>query len=498
MGRQGEDDSISRKSSYNAAATSQSESPSAKRPLSWSQSTPMNSMYTYEFNARAQLKHYIMSKEHFETSIGEFPDWVKIRSPQRDRASAVKPSNMEVSSQSDADDGVTRRRISEWLLSSLRPSNLELSSLLGLTHANKNVSRPSRFKRKAVQVLMDGNINYAQPDSGSEADLISEAFARESGVHIDRTSRQVFRMGNGKEVRSIGKAYMKCRLLGDANEEEENRVFHVLERCIAPIILGMGFLEKCKLYTSKLHMLIESPFKFGNMLSLKYLGSTVANIPFTADGRQLHAVADTGSEADFMSVECALQHGFDIDSSMDARSMIQLADGSVVNTIGKVHVSNMQIGPSKGFDTDFHVLPGLPCDVILGEELLEQLDAFNTCAEIQDSNDRAFYGMYILINLGPLQKAVGRLVKLFRGSNTQQQPERTFHAEEHNWFRENQTSRFSQIATYQTVDSNIRTQPDSRGGTTDQSQPPDNGVHGSSLDSELPPDRRNDFSSTEA
>ena len=38
------------------------------------------------------------------------------------------------------------------------------------------------------------------------------------------------------------------------------------------------------------------------------------------------------------------------------------------------------------FCTVFHVLPGLPCDVIFGRDLLDQLDAFNRCPDLMSSS----------------------------------------------------------------------------------------------------------------
>ena len=52
---------------------------------------------------------------------------------------------------------------------------------------------------------------------------------------------------------------------------------------------------------------------------------------------------------------------------------------------------------------DSHVLDGLPSDVIFGEEFLEQVNAFNTCSEVMDSEYPYVHELNRLINLGPIQ-----------------------------------------------------------------------------------------------
>jgi hypothetical protein len=56
----------------------------------------------------------------------------------------------------------------------------------------------------------------------------------------------------------------------------------------------------------------------------------------------------------------------------------------------------------------FHVLPGLSCDVIFGEEFLEQMDAFNACDILDDEDDPSIYSLHTLINLGPIQSFLAR------------------------------------------------------------------------------------------
>jgi len=157
------------------------------------------------------------------------------------------------------------------------------------------------------------------------------------------------------------------------------------------------------LFTQNKHLLVDGPDSFGDLPSLKWIGSPRERINFIADRKELVAGADTGSDLDFMSLRCAREQGFKIDTSESARTRVMLADESVVETVGKVHVSSIQLSNFAPFEMSFDVLPGLPCDVIFGEEFLDQIDAFNTC-DIVHLDGNVIQSLNTLINLGPIQR----------------------------------------------------------------------------------------------
>lgn len=258
---------------------------------------------------------------------------------------------------------------------------------VGVTEAFKDASRyrhiyskATDHKRKALRCSIDGSECFARPDSASDRDIITEAFAEERGILVQRgdEDKTLFQLGSGKVVQSVGRALVPLSLFGDG-QSAENRWFDVLAKCAAPMILGLNFIRKFKLYTEKKHLLVDCPYSFGNLPALKWIGSPQERINFVADGRSLTAGADTGSDLDLMSLRCARRRGFKIDTSESARSRVMLADETVVETVGQVHVSSVQLSQFDTFGMSFHVLPGLPCDIIFGEEFLDQMDAFNTC-----------------------------------------------------------------------------------------------------------------------
>jgi hypothetical protein len=117
---------------------------------------------------------------------------------------------------------------------------------------------------------------------------------------------------------------------------------------------------------------------------------------------------DTGSDLDFMSLGCARRRGFKIDRRESGRTRVMLPDQTIVETLGQMHISSLQISDFESFEMTFHVLPGLSCDVIFGEEFLEQMDAFNACDILDDDADPSIYSLHTLINLGPIQSFLAR------------------------------------------------------------------------------------------
>jgi hypothetical protein len=73
-------------------------------------------------------------------------------------------------------------------------------------------------KRKVVRVFLNGEECIACPDSGSDRDIMSEAFAEQHGFNIRRTEtdKEWFKMGNGKTCRSIGRVRVSCTLLEES------------------------------------------------------------------------------------------------------------------------------------------------------------------------------------------------------------------------------------------------------------------------------------------
>jgi hypothetical protein len=298
----------------------------------------------------------------------------------------------------------------------------------------RTYSKIQKYRRKAVQVTLDGHEYTAFPDSGSDKNIMTEDFAEQHGISIQRheDDKSLFQLGTGKYIQSIGRAYLPCGLLGQGwmRGSQEPRWFHVLKKCVAPLIVGMEFLEKTKLYTEYKHLLVDCPFSFGNIPTLKYIGSRQASLNFRADGTPLTGCLDTGADLDFMSLRAAIEHGFKIDRRQEARTRVMLPDCSIVETVGQVRTS-VEISEFDKFDMTFNVLAGLPCDAIFSDDFVEQTDAFNSCSELSGNETQHRHTLKVLINLGPLQSLFSKKRKPEATNTAQQKHDQEMETEYH-------------------------------------------------------------------
>jgi hypothetical protein len=277
---------------------------------------------------------------------------------------------------------------------------------------------------------------------------MEESFAIKHDFTIRRRLKDLkqFELGNGKYVWSVGRVCVPVELPGSTKAfGQKKRWFHVLPHCPVPLILGMKFLKEAEILTKNRHMLESCPPDLGNISSLLWVGSPRQRMKCSLDGQDLLAVADTGSDLNLMSLKCAKRGGFHIDRRRECRRRVRVGDGSEAETIGQVYVSNLgldwrspethspespglsnlSLGPSdpnlststasisantesESFGAVFHVLPGLPCDVIFGRDLLEITNAFSLCPELSEAqhleNDNPFE-LNVLISLGPISLA---------------------------------------------------------------------------------------------
>lgn len=167
--------------------------------------------------------------------------------------------------------------------------------------------KATEYRRKPVQLSINGKMCFARPDSGADRNIMTAAFAKEHGVEIQRSKddEDIFVMGNGQYTKSIGKALVPCRLLG--GESDHYCWFHVMAKCSVPIILGLDFLRTIQLYTTNQNLLVDGPFSFRDVPSFTWTGPPKGIIRFSADGHLLTACADTGSDLNLMSLNCALE-----------------------------------------------------------------------------------------------------------------------------------------------------------------------------------------------
>ena len=282
-------------------------------------------------------------------------------------------------------------------------------------------AKPRENRRKVLRVRINDQDHLACPDSGSEKNIISKACAIEHGFRIRRRAKDIkrFEVGNGDIVWSIGRVLETVGLPGSPLWQKKRR-FYVLENCPVPLVMGMKFLKEAQILTKYRHLLENCPAEISNIPSLLWIGSPRSRLRCTIDGRKLEAAADTGSDLNLMSLECAAREGFRIDTRVEARTQIILGNNKQIETTGQVYVSNLTLdwrepetdspeqsphtpatdvplepdphgnahSPHREEDDDsyttFHVVKHLPCEVVFGHKFLDDTDAFNKCPELLD------------------------------------------------------------------------------------------------------------------
>ena len=299
---------------------------------------------------------------------------------------------------------------------------------------------PPENQRKVLRVLIKKKEHMACPDSGSAKNIMSESLANKCELKIRRSSKDIkqFELGSGKCISSIGRVRVPVELLGNTLGRKKCW-FYIFSTCPVPLILGMPFLEEAEILTKNRHMLESCPAELKNISSLLWIGSSRSNtsprnrFECSLDGHDLEAVADTGSDLNLMSLKCAKREGFRIDRRREARRRIRVGDATETETVGQVYIYKLNLDWRKApttsdipininntdntpqetspeidgtnIGTIFHILPGLPCDVIFGRDLLDQIDAFNLCPKLSSARapkmDHPFE-LNVLISLGPV------------------------------------------------------------------------------------------------
>lgn len=282
--------------------------------------------------------------------------------------------------------------------------NLESNIIFIYAGPSSLPSRPQIENRRGaltIRINHDDKEDLAYADSGSCKNIMAESCAQQKGLIIRRRPKdvRVFQVGNGKLVTSIGRARAHVRLV-KGFDKPRKEWFHILPNCPAAIILGMPFLEAVRILSKNRHILEECPPKPCAIDLVLWISSPRNRIRCNLDGRNVTAIADSGSDLNLMSLSYAQRGGYRIDRRKEVQRCLEFGDGSQEDTVGEVTVYNLTLnwcepetaplGPleTHGEDTCprfsavFQVLRDLPSDVILGRDLLCDSDAFNVCPEL--------------------------------------------------------------------------------------------------------------------
>ena len=246
--------------------------------------------------------------------------------------------------------------------------------------------------RMELPMIVHGAAITSRPDSGSEENIILAGLVTELGLLIDSSPehQKEFRLANGKVVKALGQIIISCSF-EKGPKIGLSCLFYVFEFLITPIIMGMTFLEETETLNKHRYRLQPRSTPPAALLQLCSIGYPRRRLYCLADDEPQFATADTGSEIDLISPAYIKKRGLVMAEIDVLRSVVQLADGSTSRLLGKVFVS-IVLGNSESppYLREFYVLDGLTCDILLGEDFLEQVSAFTTyhyASSIDDEDD---------------------------------------------------------------------------------------------------------------
>lgn len=299
--------------------------------------------------------------------------------------------------------------------------------------------RTNPFRRRGrkweLPLRLNNDVVVALADTGSDVNVITEELAEALKVRVDPQDEYcaAITIGDGQKVQPCGRVEIFCSFL-QGLQAWVQQTFFVFQK-LAPevyVIMGRTFLEETKTLTTHRNRLRERTSNVtGTVRVLKMqlqLKMPKTRMACYLDGVLALACADTGSEIDLMSRAYAMERGFHIESVPDDRRYVMLATTKMASLSGMVKVrfdtfqpvdvsryhgsTDCRHGDSSTADNDeemldveseqriryisipdhnrtFYVLDDLNCDVLLGEELLDSIDAFpthgNSFFEIPDS-----------------------------------------------------------------------------------------------------------------
>lgn len=244
--------------------------------------------------------------------------------------------------------------------------------------------RPDQKPRISLPIIINYKIIYSHPDSGSEDNIIALPCAKRLGLDIDTDyqHQKIFYLASRVVVRSLGRVTTLCTFSKDRGTKIMSS-FYVFQTLLFEVVIGMAFLDLTETLTKHTCRLQKQPRQPG----LPHLIPRVSALNYPRRGIQcvvyckdILANADTGSEMNLISLCNALLRGLrqDIDVS-GTQWKVQLADGRITQLVGKVDLT-IRFG-ARGFTEltrTFYVIPDLTCHLLLGEEILEEIDAFQS------------------------------------------------------------------------------------------------------------------------
>lgn len=235
-------------------------------------------------------------------------------------------------------------------------------------------------ERRYLEVLINGRVQYALPDTGVRENVITHDHALSLGATIDSSHERRFKNARGRAFRSIGTTKLQLSFTDDLTKELTCN-FDVVETMAVPLVFGNGFLRSTRILTAYTHRLVKKTLSFvsglGNkkMFTFMHMDSPRQKLPCKLDAELVFADVDSGSHLNFVSPDLVEHHGWEVLPLTNEEAWVMLADGEMVRLDGYLETT---LGIQHGFTKErFYVLDGLTCGAVIGDSTIESLDLFN-------------------------------------------------------------------------------------------------------------------------
>ena len=252
------------------------------------------------------------------------------------------------------------------------------------------IERPLENNKNTI-IGLKGSVNGievdALSDTGAQMNFMNNNYAKEIGIkpsYFERNLRPSFLMGHGRNIEAVGKVEVTWRFGGEV--ATYNVIFYILPDCIFNIMLGSMFLYATSTLTTNRRRLTRIPRPRAALHTrvVNLCGLPTRRLNGVLELEKCSALPDSGAEPNLISYAYAKKRGWLLDmyNGPDSCTLLQFADGSTERTDGRL---KLQWSFEKGWEVsagslssavEFDVLRGCPFDIVLGQDFLEETDAF--------------------------------------------------------------------------------------------------------------------------
>lgn len=235
---------------------------------------------------------------------------------------------------------------------------------------------------------LEGRETTATPDTGAGLNTIDTSFALAHGyvLKTDKKHRAKIKTLNQGTFVSDGAVELKWTFEGEP-ETEYNVLFQAVSNSPHKILLGMPFLRETGTMGSNNHRITTH-----EVLHDRYVSTRSVCFQSTADSVLPHAkgklggknelmLADSGSEVNVMSLAYAHTNAYHVDRSPDEQETLRFSDGSERRTIGRARARWKFAHDNISYVVEFGVLENSHFDLVLGQDILFDTEAFKNHAE---------------------------------------------------------------------------------------------------------------------